>query len=321
MGEEQILKSLTDTLEIEGSTIIGLKSAINDKFVGAVIEMYQCTGKIVITGIGKSALIGMKIAATLNSTGSRAVFMHATDAVHGDIGILNKEDLVMCLSKSGDTTELKVLIPIIKSMGNKIVSLVSNANSFLAHQSDYCLYLPIATEADPNNLAPTASTTAQLAVGDALAVALLNMRGFTSDHFALLHPGGNLGKLLFTRVKDICFRNNKPKVYLKDNLKEIILAITTGRLGATAVVDEEEHLVGIITDGDLRRMLQQHNFDGQRLASDIMTTKPKTIGLNALAVEAMQQMQTMSITQLLVTEDKKYKGIIHIHDLIREGII
>ncbi|MBK8701580.1 MAG: KpsF/GutQ family sugar-phosphate isomerase [Saprospiraceae bacterium] len=285
------------------------------------MALYQCKGKVVVTGIGKSALIGQKLSATLNSTGSRSVFIHAADAVHGDLGQIDAEDIVICLSKSGETAELKVLMPILRSMGNKTIAMVSHKESFLAHHCDYLLWLPVEKEADPNNLAPTASTVAQLAMGDALAMALLNLKGFTSQNFAQIHPGGNLGKMLYTRVKDLCYCNQAPKVYVDNVIKDVILTISSGRLGATAVLNHEDKLVGIITDGDLRRMLVNYNFNEGIKAEDIMTSSPKTINHQELAARAMQDMKAMSISQLLVTDRDSYVGIIHIHDLIKEGFI
>lgn len=319
--EAQILNSLTTTLEIETATLAALVKSIGQDHIKAVELLFACKGKIVVTGVGKSAIIGQKLVATLNSTGSKSVFMHAADAVHGDLGQIDKEDLVICLSKSGETAELKVLLPILKSMGNLTIAMVSNEASFLAKQSDLCLMLPVEKEADPNNLAPTASTIAQLAMGDALAMALLNLRGFSSKDFALLHPGGNLGKMLYTTVADLACKNASPKVSPQARIKDIILTMTSGRLGATAVVDEQNQILGIITDGDLRRMLMNQTFQENITAADIMTAGPKTIEKTALAARAMEQMRAQSISQLLVTDEEGYIGIIHMHDLIKEGFV
>ncbi|MBK8849302.1 MAG: KpsF/GutQ family sugar-phosphate isomerase [Saprospiraceae bacterium] len=319
--EAQILNSLTTTLEIETATLAALTQSIGKSHVEAVEMLFACKGKIVVTGVGKSAIIGQKLVATLNSTGSKSVFMHAADAVHGDLGQIDKDDLVICLSKSGETAELKVLLPILKSMGNLTIAMVSNEASFLASQSDLCLMLPVEKEADPNNLAPTASTIAQLAMGDALAMALLNLRGFSSKDFALLHPGGNLGKMLYTTVADLAYKNASPKVTPSALIKDIIITMTSGRLGATAVIDDHNQILGIITDGDLRRMLMNQNFQDNITAAHIMTQTPKTIEKTALAAKAMEQMRAQSISQLLVTDDQGYCGIIHMHDLIKEGFV
>jgi arabinose-5-phosphate isomerase len=319
--EAQILNSIHTTLQIEAQTLAALQQNIGASHVEAVRTLFDCEGKIVVTGIGKSAIIGQKMVATFNSTGSKAVFMHAADAVHGDLGQIDKHDVVICLSKSGDTAELKVLLPILKAMGNTTIAMVSNATSFLASQCDLCLLLPVEKEADPNNLAPTASTIAQLAMGDALAMALLHLKGFSSKDFALLHPGGNLGKMLYTTVADLAYKNAKPFVSPEAVIKDVIITISSGRLGATAVTDDNRQLLGIITDGDLRRMLMNQNFNEEIRAQQIMSPAPKTISSQALAVEALEQMRAQSISQLLVEENGKYAGIIHMHDLIREGFV
>jgi arabinose-5-phosphate isomerase len=318
---DKILNSLTNTIHIEANALFDLKNHISQDLIDAVYFLHSLKGRIVITGIGKSAIIAQKIVATLNSTGSQSIFLHAADAVHGDLGIIHEDDAVICISKSGDTSELKVLISLIKNRGNKIISIVCNKNSFLANQADYCIYLPMDKEADPNNLAPTTSTILQLAIGDAIAIALLELRGFTPQHFALLHPGGNLGKMLYTKVKDISYKNEKPKVLFSEQINQIIITITSSRLGATAVIDNENKLIGIITDGDLRRMLQKIGYNQSTTAEEIMSPNPKTIEATALAIDAMNAMQSQSISQLIVIENEKYEGIIHIHDLIREGII
>lgn len=319
--EAQILNSIHSTLEIEAHTLNAMRQSIGPSHVEAVKLLYACQGKLVVTGIGKSAIIGQKMVATFNSTGSKAVFMHAADAVHGDLGQIDKSDVVICLSKSGDTAELKVLLPILKAMGNTTIAMVSNASSFLANQCDLCLLLPVEKEADPNNLAPTASTVAQLAMGDALAMALLHLKGFSSKDFALLHPGGNLGKMLYTTVGDLAYKNAQPFVHAGALIKDVILTISSGRLGATAVTDENKKILGIITDGDLRRMLMNQSFGDHIKAEQIMSAHPKTISGQALAVEALEHMRLLSISQLLVEENQQYKGIIHMHDLIREGFV
>jgi arabinose-5-phosphate isomerase len=273
----------------------------------------------VVTGIGKSAIIGQKITATLNSTGTPAIFMHAADAIHGDLGMIQNDDIVLCLSKSGETAEIKVLVPLIKNLGNSIIAIVSNENAYLAQQANFVLHTPIEQEADPNNLAPTASTTAQMVIGDALATALLAVKGFTPSDFAKFHPGGTLGKQMYLRVSDLYPKNELPKVGLDTPLKQIILEISSKRLGMTAVL-EDERLVGIITDGDLRRMLNQEAITELK-AADIMTRSPKTIEKDALAVNALELMREQSITQLIVVNKENYVGVIHLHDLIREGIV
>ncbi len=319
--DNKIINSIKNTLEIEAAAISGLQDCITNQMVDAVKYLYNCKGRVIITGIGKSAIIAQKIVATLNSTGTQSIFLHAADAIHGDLGLIHTDDAVICISKSGDTTELKVLLPYIKMRGNKVISMVSNLQSYLAQNADFCIYLPIRHEADPNNLAPTASTAVQLAMGDAIAVALLNLKGFTSQHFAQLHPGGNLGKILHTKVKDISSKNAKPSIKEDEVINNIIIEITSSRLGATAVIDDQKFILGIITDGDLRRMLQNIEYNKNIKASEIMSTNPKTIEANALAIDAMRKMQEQSVSQLLVVENGFYDGIIHIHDLIREGIL
>ena len=274
-----------------------------------------------MSGIGKSALIAQKIVATFNSTGTPAIFMHAADAIHGDLGMVQPEDIILCISKSGETPEIKVLIPLLANLKIRLIAMVSNPHSHLALNANYVLHTPVSQEADPNNLAPTASTTAQAAMGDALATALLAMRGFSPKDFAPFHPGGALGKQLYLRVKDIYLKNERPCVKRDAGIRQTILEMTSKRLGATAVLDEKEQLIGIITDGDLRRMLEREKDTRQLKASDIMSTTPKCIEPDVLAVKALELMRQNSITQLLVTEGKKYLGIVHLHDLIREGLI
>ncbi len=321
ISEQLITKTALETLDIEAGTIIALKSSINEHFSACVRHVFSGTGRLVVTGIGKSAIVAQKIVATLNSTGTPSLFMHAADAIHGDLGMIRPGDMVMCLSKSGDTPEIKVLVPLLKNMGNLLIGMVSNPNSFLAKQADYVLLTPVDKEADPNNLAPTASTTAQMALGDALATALLALRGFTPSDFAQFHPGGALGKQLYLRVRDLYPQNEKPAVFLHDSLQRTILEMTSKRLGATAVLDDEHRLCGIITDGDLRRMLERQGDFSSLMAQDLMSHAPKTIGKDALAVEALDLMRKHSITQLVVAENGAYLGFIHLHDLIREGLI
>ena len=319
--KEQIIQSALSTLDIEIETLINLRACINADFVQTVETIVQSKGRVIITGIGKSAIVAQKIVATLNSTGTPSVFMHAADAIHGDIGIVQRDDTVICISKSGDTPEIKVLVPLLKNFGSTLISMVSNKESYLAIQSDFILHTPIAQEADPNNLAPTASTTAQMAMGDALAVALLAVRGFTSQDFAQFHPGGALGKQLYLRVRDIYPNHGAPSVFRTTNLKNTILEMTSQRLGAAVVVDDAHHIIGIITDGDLRRMLVKDLDIKLVRAEDVMTPNPLTIDANALAVEAMVLMRQKSITQLVVVNNEQYVGMVHLHDLLKEGIV
>ncbi|MBK9672488.1 MAG: KpsF/GutQ family sugar-phosphate isomerase [Bacteroidetes bacterium] len=289
-------------------------------FVKSVELIYHSKGRVIITGIGKSAIIAQKIVATLNSTGTPSSFMHAADAIHGDLGTISNEDVIICISKSGNTPEIKVLVPLLKQGGNKLIALVGNTDSFLAQQADYVLNCYVEKEACPNNLAPTSSTTAQLALGDALAVCLLDCRDFSSSDFAKFHPGGALGKKLYLKVLDISSQNAKPQIESTASIKSVIVEISSNRLGACAVIENGE-LVGIITDGDLRRMLEKTDSFQQLKAADIMNTNPKKIDENELAITALQLLQNNNISQLLVTSGKKYSGIIHLHDLLKEGII
>ena len=287
-----------------------------------VIQLLSaCKGRIIVSGVGKSAIIGQKITATFNSTGTPSIFLHAADALHGDIGMVQEEDCVLLLSKSGDTDELKAMVPVLKNMGNTVIALTCNEASYLSSQCHIHLYLPLTTEADPNNLAPTTSTTLQLVMGDALAIALLHKKGFSRDQFANFHPGGNLGKQLYTRVADICHHNVLPTVTASSTLQQVILSITSGRMGATVVVAPEGHIEGLITDGDLRRLLMRSNIDLQSLpASAFMTPNPKKIKNHEMAIEAFTMMRQFSITQLpVVNESETLVGIIHLHDLIKEG--
>lgn len=308
------------TIKEEANAIINLEGFIDDGFTACVELIYNSSGKVVLTGIGKSANIAVKIAGTLNSTGTPAIFMHAADAIHGDLGSIQKDDVIICLSKSGNTPEIKVLVPLLKMMGNKLIAIVGNSKSFLAQQSDFVIDTTVEHEACPNNLAPTSSTTAQLVMGDALAVCLLECRGFTNTDFAKLHPGGSLGKQLYLKVGDIYKANEVPKVEKNDLIPAIILEISSKRLGCTAVLDNEK-LIGIITDGDLRRMLQKGiSLEGIK-ASDIMSANPRTISPDTLLVNALQIMKNSDITQLIVMDDDCYVGVIHLHDIIKEGIL
>jgi arabinose-5-phosphate isomerase len=309
------------TIELEARSISNLTAFIDQDFEKAIAAMIACKGRVVISGIGKSAVIAQKIVATLNSTGTPSIFMHAADAIHGDLGIVQQEDVVIVISKSGESPEIKVLVPLIKNFGNTLIGMVGNIQSYLAKQSDIILNTTVDQEACPNNLAPTTSTTAQLVMGDTLAVCLMEMKGFKSDDFAKFHPGGTLGKKLYLRVSDMYPGNEKPKVSPADSLKDVIVEMTQKRLGVTAVTDEKGILLGIITDGDLRRMLSKSTRIDEIKAADIMTRQPKTIGPDELAVAALDLLRKKEITQLAVTDNGLYLGIIHLHDLIKEGLI
>ncbi|RME96135.1 MAG: KpsF/GutQ family sugar-phosphate isomerase [Bacteroidetes bacterium] len=322
MNDQQIIAVGLSTLAIEETTIAGLRHSINADFVRCVRAIYAAKGRLVASGVGKSAIIAQKIVATLNSTGTPALFMHAADAIHGDLGMIRPYDLVLCLSKSGETAEIKALAPLVKHLGNELIGMTSRRDSTLAQRSDYLLHTPIAQEADPNNLAPTASTTAQMAMGDALATALLQLRGFTPADFAQYHPGGALGKRLYLRVADLYPRNARPVVQPDTDLQATILEMTAKCLGATAVVDTADQLLGIITDGDLRRQLERRSDLSNLQAKDLMTLNPKTITADALAVLALEKMRQHSISQLIVVDEQgQYLGFVHLHDLIREGLI
>ncbi|HSN50625.1 MAG TPA: KpsF/GutQ family sugar-phosphate isomerase [Bacteroidales bacterium] len=308
------------TIRQEAESILGLLESIDTDFARCVDLISRSAGRVIVTGIGKSAIIAQKIVATLNSTGTPATFMHAADAIHGDLGTIRKEDIILCLSKSGETPEIKVLVPLLKLHGSVLIAIVGNRSSFLARQADFILDTTVQKEACPNNLAPTSSTTAQLVMGDALAVCLLEQRGFSIDDFARFHPGGSLGKQLYLRVSDLYVNNLAPSVNLTDDIKTVILEISGKRLGATAVLDGQQ-IAGIITDGDLRRMLQNETDIKNTKASDIMNKNPKTIDPGTLVVDALNIMRQNNITQLLIAENGKYLGVIHLHDILREGII
>ena len=321
MQKPDIISLAKQTIKQESEAIAGLASFINDDFKKIITLILNCKGRVVISGIGKSAIIAQKIVATLNSTGTPSLFMHAADAIHGDIGMIHQDDVVMMISKSGDSPEIKVLVPIVKKFENKIIAMVGQTQSFLARQADFILNTTVSKEACPNNLAPTSSTTAQMVMGDAIAICLMHARGFGADKFARFHPGGTLGKKLYLKVSDLSFYNEKPSVDENDSLKDVIVEITKKRLGATAVLNKRKQLAGIITDGDLRRMLEKNVSLEKIIAKDIMSANPKTISQNELAVDALDLMRKNNISQLLVVDDKKYAGIIHLHDLVREGII
>lgn len=318
--QQSILSTAKNTIKLESKAIENLLDLLTKDFAEAVELIYNSKGRVIITGIGKSAIIANKIVATLNSTGTPAVFMHAADAIHGDLGLILKDDVVICISKSGNTPEIKVLVPLIKNAENKMIAITGNIESFLGQQADFVLNAFVAQEACPNNLAPTTSTTAQLVIGDALAVCLLELRGFSSKDFAKYHPGGSLGKRLYLRVNDLSSQNQKPQVGLDTTLKDVIVEISEKRLGMTAVV-ENNKILGIITDGDLRRMLSKSDDITGLKAKDIMSEKPRRIDADAMAVDAKELMEEYNISQLLVEQNGSYAGVVHLHDLIKEGII
>lgn len=319
-SKDSIINIAKQTIETEGKAILNLSSLINDDFSDAVKLIYNSKGRVIITGIGKSAIIASKIVASLNSTGTPSVFMHAADAIHGDLGLILDDDVVICISKSGNTPEIKVLVPLIKRAKNKMIAITGNKDSFLGQEADYILNAFVDKEVCPNNLAPTTSTTAQLVIGDALVVCLLELRQFSSTDFAKYHPGGALGKKLYLKVEDISSVNEKPKVYGNASIKDVIIEMTEKMLGVTAVIENDE-IIGIVTDGDLRRMLTKtSNFTGLT-AKDIMSANPKRISSDKMAVDAKEVMETYGISQLLVESNGKYAGVIHIHDLVKEGII
>lgn len=316
-----ILATAKETILTESKAIANLTNLINIDFENAVKFILNSKGRVVVTGIGKSANIATKIVATMNSTGTPAIFMHAADAIHGDLGNIQKDDVVICISKSGNTPEIKVLVPLIQNFGNKIIAITGNADSFLGTNADFTLNSYVEKEACPNNLAPTTSTTAQLVMGDALAVCLLELRGFTNNDFAKYHPGGALGKRLYLRVSDLIKNNEAPKVSENDKVTEVIVEISAKRLGVTAVVNSNNKIIGIITDGDIRRMLSKTTEINNLTAKDIMSSNPKTMHINDMAVDALETLENNSITQILVIDDdKNYVGVVHLHDLIKEGI-
>jgi arabinose-5-phosphate isomerase len=321
MQKTSLQEIAKNTLTLEANSILEVREFINEEFEKVIQLILQSKGRLVISGIGKSAIIGQKIVATLNSTGTPSIFMHAADAIHGDLGMIREEDVVMIISKSGESPEIRVLVTLIQNLGNPLIAMVGKIPSALAEGASYILNTTVSQEACPNNLAPTSSTTAQMAMGDALAVCLMEAKGFTSADFAKFHPGGALGKKLYLRVSDLSKLNEQPSVKETSTLKEVIVEITKKRLGLTAVINSDNELTGVITDGDLRRMLEKGGDLEKTIAKDIMSASPKTIIQDALAVHALDIMRKHNITQLLVAEDKKYVGVIHLHDLIREGLI
>jgi arabinose-5-phosphate isomerase len=320
--EQIIRKTALRTLQIELEAIQALEQSINEDFISCVELISRLKGRLVVTGIGKSALIAQKMVATFNSTGTPSLFMHAADAIHGDLGMIQPGDAVLCLSKSGETPEIKVLVPLLRQFGHLLIGMVAVPDSYLGRHADLLLHTPIAQEADPNNLAPTASTTAQAVLGDALATSLLALRGFSPSDFAQYHPGGMLGKQLYLRVYDLYSQNQAPAVLPDSGIRETILEMTTKRLGCTAVVDESRKLLGIITDGDLRRMLEVSEDIRLLRAADIMSARPKTLQPDEMAIRALERLRNHSISQLLVCDaDGHYLGVLHLHDLIREGFL
>lgn len=319
-SSKEILEIAQRTISIETEALIQLQSKLTDDFASLVKEIMSLKGRLIITGVGKSAIIAQKLVATFNSTGTPSIFMHAADAVHGDLGIIQKDDLVLCLSKSGNTAEIKVLIPLLKQGSNLLACIVGEKESYLAQQANFVLDASVAVEACPNNLAPTTSTTAQLVIGDALAVCLLECRAFSKEDFAKYHPGGSLGKKLYLKVSDLSELNEKPEIGIEASIKEAILEITKKRLGVVAIVENFE-LRGVITDGDLRRMMEKYESFENLKAIDIMNCNPKTIDFNELAVNALNTMKQYNITSLIVTKNNLYYGVIHLHDLLKEGII
>ncbi len=315
-----ILQIAQQTVALEAAAIAGLKDFIDENFEKAVKAINECKGRVVISGIGKSAIVAQKIVATLNSTGTPSLFMHAADAIHGDLGMVQENDIVLILSKSGESPEIKAIVPLIKNFNNLLIAIVGNTDSFLAQQANLVINTTVIKEACPNNLAPTSSTTAQMVMGDAIAVCLMELKGFDNQDFARYHPGGNLGKRLYLKVKDLVSDSIAPKVLPTATLKEVIVEITEKRLGVTAVVDTNNKVLGIITDGDLRRMLERSDNIKNITATDILTLNPKTIEPIIMAVDALEIFALYDISQLIVAEDGQYIGILHLHELIKEGI-
>ncbi|CAM4418535.1 SIS domain-containing protein [Zobellia roscoffensis] len=319
-NSKAILATAKKTIETESASIYNLSTLLNEEFSDAVNCILESKGRVIISGIGKSAIIASKITATLNSTGTPAIFMHAGDAIHGDLGTIQEDDVVVCISKSGSTPEIKMLIPLVKRGTNKLIAMTGNTESYLAKEADFIINTYVEKEACPNNLAPTTSTTAQLVMGDALAICLLQLKGFSSKDFAKYHPGGSLGKRLYLRVSDIVGTNQKPQVHIDAEVKKVIVEISEKMLGVTAVTQNEE-IVGIVTDGDIRRMLNKYDNISGLTAKDIMSKNPKTISVDVLAIEALELMQEKGISQLLGVDGKKYMGVVHLHNLINEGIL
>jgi arabinose-5-phosphate isomerase len=319
--KKPILNVALECIQIEIDALQSLTNHLNNEFERCVATIVELKSRVVLTGIGKSAIVAQKVAATMNSTGSHATFLHAADALHGDIGLLGPTDILVCLSKSGETQELKLLIPIARTIGCKVAAITANPESYLAKQADFLLYTPVTREADPNNLAPTASTAAQMALGDALAICLMYEKGFSANDFGKFHPAGSLGKQLYLRVHDVYPLHGRPVNSPSDSIQSVILTISKNRLGATVVCTEQGKILGIITDGDLRRMLEKNQDLNGLTANDILSPNPKSITADALAIDALETMRAFNISQLIVTDGNEYKGIVHLHDLVREGLI
>ncbi len=319
-ANENILASARRTILAESEAVAQLVNYLTEDFAESVRLISASTGRLVITGIGKSAIIAQKIVATMNSTGTPSMFLHASEAIHGDLGMIRNEDILICISKSGNSPEIKVLVPIIKRFGNKLIAITGNTTSFLAKNSDYVLNATVSSESDPINLAPTNSTTAQLVLGDALAVCLMELRNFTADDFARFHPGGALGKKLLLRVGDMLDLSHRPSVAPDANVKQVIFEISQKRLGVTAV-EENGRVIGIVTDGDIRRMLNDRDSIAGVYARDIMTKNPKMISSSSMVVDALNILEDFSITQLIVADGDQYKGVLHLHDILKEGIV
>lgn len=319
-SSHEILASAKRTILSESEAVANLAQLLTEDFVTAVQSIHRCKGRLVVTGIGKSAIIAQKIVASLNSTGTPSLFLHASEAIHGDLGMVCPDDVVICISKSGNSPEIKVLVPILKRFGNMLIAITGNLSSFLAKNADLVLDTTVSSEACPNNLAPTSSTTAQLVIGDALTICLMELRGFTADDFARFHPGGALGKKLLLRVGDMLDETHRPAVGPDANIKQVIFEISAKRLGVTAVVDAGK-VIGIITDGDIRRMLNDRDSIAGVVARDIMTVNPKAIKPSALAIEALHELENFAITQLLVLDGDDYRGVLHLHDILKEGIV
>lgn len=320
ISKENILASAKKTILSQSESIAQLVNYLSEDFAKSVELIYNCKGRLVVTGIGKSAIIAQKMVATFNSTGTPSMFLHAAEAIHGDLGMVQPDDVIICISKSGNSPEIKVLAPLLKRYGNPLIGMTANLTSYLGKESDLVLNAFVERESCPNNLAPTNSTTAQLVLGDALAVCLMEMRSFKSEDFAKYHPGGALGKKLLLRVADMLDRTHKPMVSPTTSIKDVIVEISEKRLGVTAVI-EEGKLIGIITDGDIRRMLNKNETIAGLIAKDIMTVNPKTVQLNSMVVDAFNTMENFSITQMVVEDQSEYVGILHIHDILKEGII
>ncbi|MBE0391114.1 arabinose-5-phosphate isomerase [Flavobacterium sp. 7E] len=320
ISKENILATAKKTILAESEAIINLSAFLDENFSNAAQAIYNSKGRLVITGIGKSAIIAQKMVATFNSTGTPSLFLHAAEAIHGDLGMVQNDDIIICISKSGNSPEIKVLVPLLKRFGNTLIAITGNMTSFLAKGSDYILNTTVEKEACPINLAPTSSTTAQLVMGDALAVCLMEMRDFKPEDFAVYHPGGALGKKLLLRVKDMLEHTLKPMVAPDASIKQVIFEISEKRLGVTAVV-ENEKVIGIITDGDIRRMLNERDSFADLSAKDIMTKNPKLIQSNDMVTDALNILEDFSITQLIVVENDAYQGVLHLHDILKEGIV